>query len=228
MISRPLVVLPTFNEAGNIGAIVEDVGRILPGSTMVVVDDASPDGTADVAEAIGAQIGADRVFVLRRSSKGGLGSAYKAGFRWGLDRGHDALIQMDSDFQHDPRSLPDLIAALDGGADMAIGSRYVAGGSLPANWGWHRRALSRGGTVTQASCSACPCTTPQRASARYGRPCSGASISMPSAPTATGFRSSSPTRRVVPEALSLKCPSSSVNERSVTRRCPVASSSKLW
>jgi dolichol-phosphate mannosyltransferase len=145
LISRPLVVLPTFNEAGNIGDIIADVCRSLPASTVVVVDDASPDGTADVAQAIGAQLGVDRVFVLRRSSKDGLGSAYKAGFRWGLDRGHDALIQMDSDFQHDPRSLPDLVAALDAGADMAIGSRYVAGGALPANWGWHRRALSRWG-----------------------------------------------------------------------------------
>jgi dolichol-phosphate mannosyltransferase len=145
LINRPLVMLPTYNEAGNIAAMIERIGSILPGAGVVVVDDASPDGTAEVAEAAGARLGGDRVSVLRRPGKEGLGSAYKAGFQWGLDRGYDALIQMDSDFQHDPASLPDLIDALDSGAEMAIGSRYVAGGSLPANWGWRRRALSRWG-----------------------------------------------------------------------------------
>ena len=144
-ISRPLVVLPTYNEAENIAAVIERVGVAVPSATLLVVDDGSPDGTADLAVEAGAELGGDRVEVLRRRAKSGLGTAYRAGFRWGIEHGHDALIQMDSDFQHDPASLPDLIAPLDAGADVAIGSRYVPGGSLPDRWPWYRRNLSRWG-----------------------------------------------------------------------------------
>jgi glycosyltransferase involved in cell wall biosynthesis len=121
------------------------IDTVLPSATMLVVDDGSPDGTADVAEHSGAKIGEGRVVVLRRARKSGLGTAYREGFRWGLAAGHDALIQMDSDFQHDPASLPELIAPLSQGADMVIGSRYTAGGSIPETWPWHRRQLSRWG-----------------------------------------------------------------------------------
>src|SRR5205814_300431 len=107
-------------------------------------DDGSPDGTADVAASTACSLPID-VVVMRRERKLGLGTAYRAGFRWGLDHGHDALVQMDSDFQHDPAAIPSLIAALDDGADMAIGSRYVAGGSIPPTWPWYRRHLSRWG-----------------------------------------------------------------------------------
>jgi dolichol-phosphate mannosyltransferase len=144
-VRRPLVVLPTYNEAENIAAIVERVGAAVPSATLLVVDDGSPDGTADLAVAAGVELGGDRVEVLRRGAKAGLGTAYGAGFRWGIEHGHDALIQMDSDFQHDPDSLPGLIAPLNNGADVVIGSRYVSGGSIPDHWPWHRRNLSRWG-----------------------------------------------------------------------------------
>jgi dolichol-phosphate mannosyltransferase len=138
-------VLPTYNEAENIAAMIARAGAAVPTATLLVVDDASPDGTADLAVAAGHDLGDDRVAVLRRDAKLGLGTAYRAGFRWGMERGHDALLQMDSDFQHDPDALPSLIAPLDEGADVVIGSRYVTGGSIPEGWAWHRRHLSRWG-----------------------------------------------------------------------------------
>jgi dolichol-phosphate mannosyltransferase len=144
-VSRPLVVLPTYNEAENIVAMIGRVGAVVPSATILVVDDGSPDGTADLAVAAGVELGGDRVEVLRRGAKTGLGTAYRAGFRWGIEHGHDALIQMDSDFQHDPDSLADLIAPLNTGADVVIGSRYVAGGSIPDHWPWYRKRLSRWG-----------------------------------------------------------------------------------
>jgi dolichol-phosphate mannosyltransferase len=141
---RPLVVLPTYNEAENISEILTRIADALPDGSVLVVDDASPEGTADVATRATTSLPI-AVDVLRRESKLGLGHAYRAGFRWGLQHGHDALVQMDSDFQHDPASLPSLIASVDHGADMAIGSRYVAGGSIPPTWPWYRRQLSRWG-----------------------------------------------------------------------------------
>jgi dolichol-phosphate mannosyltransferase len=141
---RPLIVLPTYNEAGNINELLTRLSVAVPPVSVLVVDDGSPDGTADVAEATGASLPV-AVSVLRRTKKLGLGTAYRAGFRWGLEHGHDALVQMDSDFQHDPVAVPSLLAALDSGADMAIGSRYVDGGSIPESWPWYRRELSRWG-----------------------------------------------------------------------------------
>jgi dolichol-phosphate mannosyltransferase len=108
---------------------------------MLVVDDGSPDGTADLAEKAGAELGG--IHVLRRDRRRGLGDAYRAGFAWGLERGVDALIEMDSDLSHDPAALPELIAAL-AVYDLAIGSRYIPGGSVP-RWSAHRRVLSWGG-----------------------------------------------------------------------------------
>jgi dolichol-phosphate mannosyltransferase len=134
-------VLPTFDEAEN---VVEVLGRIraaLPAATVLVVDDGSPDGTADLAEGEAATRG--QIEVMRRTGKAGLGSAYRAGFAWGLERGFDVLIEMDADLSHDPDDLPALVAATDY-ADLAIGSRYVPGGSIP-EWSWHRRFLSRWG-----------------------------------------------------------------------------------
>lgn len=140
---KPLVILPTFNEAEN---IVEVLGRIelaLPEADVLVVDDGSPDGTADLAEGWGRDNGG-HVSVLRRGAKAGLGSAYRAGFAHGLAKGYDALIEMDSDLQHDPAALPALVSAVASGADLAIGSRYVPGGHIP-DWPRHREWLSRGG-----------------------------------------------------------------------------------
>jgi len=139
---RPLVVLPTYNEALNIAEVLGKVRAAVPDAQILVVDDGSPDGTADLAEELGRDLG--NVSVLRRPGKAGLGSAYRAGFREGLARGLDVMIEMDSDLSHDPAALPSLLAAIDDGADLVIGSRYVPGGTIP-NWRLHRRILSRWG-----------------------------------------------------------------------------------
>ena len=141
---RALLVLPTFEEADNIARVLEAIRASNPEIDVLVVDDASPDGTAQIAETIGSKLG--QVEVLSRPGKLGLGSAYKDGFRWGLQNDYQVLIEMDADFSHDPRDLQRLVAAVEEGADLAIGSRYVPGGSIPG-WVWHRRILSRWGNV---------------------------------------------------------------------------------
>jgi dolichol-phosphate mannosyltransferase len=141
---RPLVVIPTYNEADNIAAMLEQVRAAVPDAGILVVDDGSPDGTADLAEKAGETVG--EVFVLRRSAKSGLGSAYRAGFAWGLERGYDACVEIDADFSHDPAALPSLLAPLAEGHEVVIGSRYVPGGSTP-KWPWYRLLLSRGGNI---------------------------------------------------------------------------------
>lgn len=141
---KVLVVLPTYNEAENIDRVLRRIRASLDGGTVLVVDDGSPDGTADIAERIGKELG--HIEVLRRHEKSGLGSAYRAGFRWGLEQGFDACVEMDADLSHEPEALPGLVGALSEGCELAVGSRYVPGGSIP-NWAWHRRLLSRGGNV---------------------------------------------------------------------------------
>jgi glycosyltransferase involved in cell wall biosynthesis len=135
---KPLVILPTYNEAENILEVLGRIQEALPQADVLVVDDGSPDGTANLAEGWGADNGG-HVTVLRRGAKAGLGSAYRAGFAYGLANGYDALIEMDSDLQHDPAALPSLVNAVESGADLAIGSRYVP------DWPRHREWLSRGG-----------------------------------------------------------------------------------
>ena len=139
---RVLVVIPTYNEAENVLAILTRVRDVLPEAGILVVDDGSPDGTADLVEKAIPELG--EVEVLRRAGKAGLGRAYRAGFRWGLERGYQACVEMDADFSHDPATLPDLVAPLAEGNELVIGSRYVPGGSIP-NWTWHRHLLSWGG-----------------------------------------------------------------------------------
>ena len=139
---RALIVLPTYNEAENIDDVLRRVRAVVPEADVLVVDDGSPDGTADLADALGAELG--QIEVMRRTEKSGLGAAYRAGFAWGLDRGYEAMVEMDSDLSHDPAALPSLLSALDLAADLVIGSRYVPGGTIP-EWSWHRRALSRWG-----------------------------------------------------------------------------------
>jgi dolichol-phosphate mannosyltransferase len=139
-LKRFLVVLPTYQEAENIEEVLRCLRAAVPGADLLVVDDSSPDGTAEVAKAVGEELG--RVDVLMRSSKRGLGSAYRTGFREGIARGYGVLVEMDSDLSHDPKALPALLAAIDQGADLAIGSRYVAGGRIP-DWSLYRRSLSR-------------------------------------------------------------------------------------
>lgn len=139
---RVLVVLPTFNEADNISEVLRRLRVAVPDAHVLVVDDSSPDGTAEVADAVGREVGL--VEVVRRPAKSGLGSAYREGFRYGLHNGFDVMVEMDSDLSHDPAALPGLLAAVEGGASLALGSRYIPGGSIP-EWSWHRRALSRWG-----------------------------------------------------------------------------------
>ncbi len=141
-VAGPLVILPTFREAANIGDALAGIRRELHDATVLVVDDDGGDSTADVAESVGKELGA--VEVLRRSGKQGLARAYLAGFVWGLERGHDVLIGMDADLSHDATALPRLVQAIADGADVAVGSRYVPGGST-VNWSLGRRLLSRGG-----------------------------------------------------------------------------------
>jgi dolichol-phosphate mannosyltransferase len=141
---RPLVVVPTYNESANIERLLHRIDECLPGAGILVVDDGSPDGTADLVKAVAANL--PDVYLLSRAGKSGLGSAYRAGFAWGLERGYDAFVEIDADFSHDPAALPSLVAPLTEGVDLAIGSRYIEGGSIP-NWAWHRHLLSRGGNI---------------------------------------------------------------------------------
>ena len=138
---KVLIVMPTYNEAENINRIVPAVLEAAPDVHMLIVDDNSPDGTGDLADALAAAD--DRVHVLHRTSKDGLGRAYIAGFEWALARDYDAMFEMDADFSHQPRYVPIMIAAL-GAAHVCIGSRYVAGGGTE-DWGLMRKLISRGG-----------------------------------------------------------------------------------
>src|SRR5207237_6865119 len=115
-----------------------------PDVDVLVVDDNSPDGTAKIARELSDELG--QIAGLVRNEKAGLGSAYRAGFAIGIERGYDVLIQMDADLSHDPASVPALLAALTGDVGLVIGSRYVPGGEIP-HWPWHRRFLSRYGNL---------------------------------------------------------------------------------
>jgi len=139
---RTLVVVPTYNEAENIRELLDRVRASTPDVNVLVVDDNSPDGTAKLAQTAADEIGG--IEVLHRPEKRGLGEAYRAGFGYGIERGYEALVQMDADLSHDPAALPQLLGRLDAGADLVIGSRYVPGGTIP-HWPAHRRALSRYG-----------------------------------------------------------------------------------
>ncbi|MBN0039877.1 polyprenol monophosphomannose synthase [Cellulosimicrobium cellulans] len=147
-----LVVVPTYDEALTLPGTLARLRAAVPDADVLVVDDASPDGTGDLADAAAA---ADPgVHVLHRAGKEGLGAAYVAGFGWGLDAGYDVLVEMDADGSHQPEQLPSLLAALasagksgeGAAADLVIGSRWVAGGRVE-NWPWHREVLSRAGNV---------------------------------------------------------------------------------
>lgn len=138
---RLLVVLPTYNEVMNVDSMLRTLRIVVPNAHVLVVDDASPDGTADVAEATATQLG--QVEVLRRRHKGGLGGAYRDGFTWGIDNDFDVFVEIDCDFSHDPHALPTLLAAAQN-YEVVIGSRYVPGGRIP-RWKLSRRLLSRGG-----------------------------------------------------------------------------------
>ncbi len=140
---RTLVVIPTYNERENLTEIVARVLRSTPGVDVLVVDDNSPDGTGALASALAS--GHDRINVLHRTVKEGLGAAYRAGFEWGLGRGYERLVEMDADGSHQPEQLGRLLSALDD-ADVVLGSRWVPGGEV-VNWPTRRRLLSRAGSL---------------------------------------------------------------------------------
>ena len=139
---RVTVVIPTYNERENLSHIAAAVTH--QGYKLLVVDDSSPDGTGELADRIAAS--ESRMSVLHRRRKDGIGPAYAAGFDRALSQGAEIIIEMDADFSHDPADLPRLVAAIDDGADVAIGSRYVPGGSTP-DWPLVRRLISRGGNL---------------------------------------------------------------------------------
>jgi dolichol-phosphate mannosyltransferase len=136
-----LVIVPTYNEAENIQRIIDAVLAVLPEASMLVVDDGSPDGTGRIV----AEHSSPRVHLLERSAKQGLGRAYLAGFRWGLEHGYERFVEMDADFSHDPGDLPALTATTEV-CDVAIGSRYVPGGRV-VGWSRNRELLSRFGNT---------------------------------------------------------------------------------
>jgi dolichol-phosphate mannosyltransferase len=147
--ATPWLVLPTYNEAQNIEAIVAAAGEALGEAAggdhrILIVDDGSPDGTGEIADRLAAAYG--QVEVLHRTEKNGIGPAYLAGFRYALDRDAGYVLEMDSDFSHDPADLARLLAAVQGGADLALGSRYVPGGGV-SDWGLLRRFVSVGGSA---------------------------------------------------------------------------------
>jgi dolichol-phosphate mannosyltransferase len=143
--SRPtLIVVPTYNEVDNVAALLAAIRGGAPFADVLIVDDASPDGTAAVVRRVAQED--SRVFLLERAGKLGLGSAYVTGFGWGLERGYQWFFEMDADFSHHPRYLPSFVAALEQGADVVVGSRNMAGGSVEG-WGPLRHLLSKGGSL---------------------------------------------------------------------------------
>jgi dolichol-phosphate mannosyltransferase len=141
---RCALVVPTYQEAENIEAFLRAAREALPDAHIVVCDDASPDGTGELAEKVGADIG--DVEVLHRASKNGLGAAYRHGFAVALDGGADIVVQMDVDFSHPHSMLRAMVVAVEDGADVVVGSRYIPGGATP-DWSLHRRLLSSWGNL---------------------------------------------------------------------------------
>lgn len=137
---RKLIIIPTYNECENIEAMVAKVFSLAGDYSLLVVDDGSPDGTAEIVRGL-MQSYPERLFMIEREGKLGLGTAYIAGFRWALERGYEAIYEMDCDFSHDPDDLLRLTAELEAGADVAIGSRYVSGVNV-VNWPMRRLLLS--------------------------------------------------------------------------------------
>jgi len=132
--------MPTYNEILNIEAALRQVRAAVPTAAVLVIDDSSPDGTGDRAREVANALGS--ITVLSRPRKAGLGSAYRDGFVWAIDNSFATVVEMDADGSHRPEHLREMFSAIDAGADVVIGSRYVHGGTTPA-WPWHRRLLSR-------------------------------------------------------------------------------------
>lgn len=142
---RTVICLPTYNEKENLERMVRALGEVLPeNGSVLVIDDDSPDGTGEIADRLSAEL--PWVDVLHRPVKQGLGRAYIDGFRHALSKGAELVLEIDCDFSHDPRDVPRLIGAVEDGADLALGSRYVPGGGT-ANWGLVRRVISRAASI---------------------------------------------------------------------------------
>lgn len=139
-----LVIIPTYNEIENLGPITEAVLKVDPRVDILVCDDNSPDGTGKLADELAAKN--ERIRVLHREKKEGLGRAYIAAFKWALKENYQYIIEMDADFSHDPRFLPKLIDTAVNDADLALGSRYIEGGGT-VNWGVSRQIISKGGSL---------------------------------------------------------------------------------
>jgi dolichol-phosphate mannosyltransferase len=140
---RTLIVIPTYNERENIANLIADILRIVPQVDILVIDDGSPDGTGQVVDEIGAAN--PQVSAIHRPGKQGLGTAYVLGFRYAIDHGYDLVFEMDADYSHNPKYLPDFLA-LAPEADLVIGSRYIPGGDTP-NWSPLRKFISGGGNI---------------------------------------------------------------------------------
>lgn len=140
---KTLIIIPTYNEIENLRPLLEETFSYAPKTDILIVDDNSPDGTGKLADQIHEEN--PHVHVLHREGKLGLGTAYIAGFRYAIAHGYDAAFEMDADFSHDPRYLPDFLAAIEH-ADLVIGSRYIPGGSTP-NWSLLRRLISGSGNI---------------------------------------------------------------------------------
>jgi dolichol-phosphate mannosyltransferase len=141
---RVLVIVPTYNELENITRVIGATRASLPDAGILVVDDGSPDGTAGRVEEL--IEGTPRLHLINRPGKAGLGSAYRQGFAWGMEHGYEVMVEMDADGSHDPSALVELLAPIEAGHEVAIGSRYIEGGSIP-KWKLHRHLLSKGGNV---------------------------------------------------------------------------------
>ena len=141
---KTLIVTPTYNEHENLPRFVAAVRGAVPDAELMIVDDASPDGTGEIADDLAAKD--DKIHVMHRPGKLGLGTAYVDAFRWGLARGYERFFEMDADLSHDPNDLPKFIRALDDGADVVIGSRNMPGGGVEG-WGLGRHVLSKGGSL---------------------------------------------------------------------------------
>ena len=141
---RVLTIIPTYNEIESLPKTLTRLRNAVPDSDVLIADDNSPDGTGAYADEVAAKD--PKVHVLHRKGKEGLGAAYIAGFRWGLERDYDVLVEMDADGSHRPEELPRLLAASEAGADLVIGSRWAQGGSV-VNWPKRRKLLSRAGST---------------------------------------------------------------------------------
>jgi dolichol-phosphate mannosyltransferase len=138
-----LIVIPTYNEAENLEAMIREINALPLLFDVLIVDDHSPDGTGEIADRLSQAL--PNIYVMHRAGKLGLGTAYIAGFRWALERDYAYVMEMDCDFSHHPRYLPNFMEQI-ANADLVIGSRYVPGGGTP-DWGLYRRLMSRGGNL---------------------------------------------------------------------------------